>query len=144
MGARIPASLIPSSERKHVDRKTLFFAGVIVLLFVAPLALLPLSDSFRSKKTKLSSDELLWIGLLSAYFCQVNSSRLSPEKGSGILDKLITTNSLTRSIIENEILRDVALLNSQTFSKECSPMRPDGDNGISEIYARIVDRRNPN
>ena len=141
MGARIPESLIPSDERKPVNRKTLVFAGIVALLFAIPFALLPLSGSLGSKKAKLSSNELLWVGFLSAYFCQVNSSRLSPEQGRVILKNLITANSLPRSVVENKILRDVALLNSQTFSNECSPTRPDGDNGISEIYARVIDRK---
>ena len=140
MGARVPASLIPSGERKPVNRKTLVFAGIVALLFAIPFALLPLSGSLGSKKAKLSSNELLWVGFLSAYFCQVNGSRLSPEQGRVILKNLITANSLPGSVVENKILRDVALLNSQTFSNECSPTRPDGDNGISEIYARVIDR----
>ena len=141
MAARIPSILIPSNEGRQINHKTLLFSGVIALLFAIPFALLPLSGSLGAKKSRLSSDELLWIGFLSAYHCQVNRSKLSPERGRGVLRRLIASNSLPSSVVENKILRDVAVQNSRTFSSECLPTRTDGYNGISEIYSRLLDRR---
>ena len=123
MGARIPDSLIPSDERKPVNRKTLVFAGIVALLFAIPFALLPLSGSLGSKKAKLLSSELLWVGFLSAYFCQVNSSRLSPEQGRVILKNLITANSLPGSVVENKILHDVCLLYTSPSPRDVEESR---------------------
>jgi len=140
MGARIPSALIPSSKKRHSSWKILFIRLLGASVFFLPLLLFVSTNSFGTRRANLSSDEYLWIGYLSAYFCNVNNSRLSAQEGKTILDNLVATNRLPDSLVQNQELHEVAILNSTTFSRQCTPSRPDGDKGIDEIYAKVLSR----
>ena len=141
MGARIPSALIPSTEKSVFSWKKLVFRLIGASVFWLPLAIFLSTFSFGTKDVTLSSEEYLWVGYLSAYYCNVNRSRLSPEQGNAVLEQLISANKLTDSVVRNKVLREVAVLNSTTFNKQCQPSRNDGDKGIDEIYSRLLSRK---
>ena len=102
MGARIPSALIPSSKKRHSSWKILFIRLLGASVFFLPLLLFVSTNSFGTRRANLSSDEYLWIGYLSAYFCNVNNSRLSAQEGKTILDNLVATNRLPDSLVQNQ------------------------------------------
>ena len=141
MGTRIPLSLIRSSRKRTINWKVLIFRLVASSFFWLPLAIVLSTFSFRTNHVKLSSDEYLWVGYLSAYYCNVNSSRLSAKQASTVLEKLVSANKLEDSVVRNNVLGEVAVLNSTTFDRQCTPSRRDGDKGIDEIYSRLESRK---
>lgn len=130
----IPNSLIPSDEKKPIDKKKLAFAITITSMLVLPLFIGIISGLTSLLKSPLEDEKIFVIGLLSAFKCQLDNGNISPEKGQKILKEIASKHDLNINIFADNDLNRVASFYSKTLDKTCSSTVRDEKKEISRIY----------
>jgi len=81
--------LIPSDEKKEVNKRKLAFAVLVSIGFFVPLGV-GLFEGLRSlMKPPLTPRQVFISGALSAYKCQVFRGRVSPAEGRARLNEYL-------------------------------------------------------
>lgn len=133
----IPVGLIPSEEKKEVDKRKLAFAVLISILFFIPLGV-GFFEGLRSlMKPPLTPRQVFVSGALSAYKCQVFRGRLSPAEGRARLEKIFEINSLDPSIVDDPLMNDIAGVFAQRLDVSCSSAGMDEVVALNRIYRRL-------
>ena len=133
----IPVGLIPSEEKKEVDKRKLAFAVLISIVFFIPLGV-GLFEGWRSlMKPPLTPRQVFISGALSAYKCQVFRGRVSPAEGRARLEKIFEINSLDPSIIDDPLMNDIAGVFAQMLDVSCSSAGMDEVVALNRIYRRL-------
>ena len=134
----IPSNLIPSDERKPINKKRFFFASVVGGLLALPVFIGLFSGLATFFSPPLPEDQVFVVGLLAAFQCQVKYGRMTPEKGGEILSKVARANQLDPSVLESPLLVNLANLYSQKLNPDCSKSVVSEAEKIQEIYRKIV------
>ena len=133
----IPVGLIPSEEKKEVDKRKLAFAVLISIVFFFPLGV-GFFEGLRSlMKSPLTPRQVFVSGALSAYKCQVFRGRVSPAEGRARLEKLFEINSLDPSIVDDPLMNDIAGVFAQMLDVSCSSSGMDEVVALNRIYRRL-------
>ena len=133
----IPVGLIPSDEKKEVNKRKLAFAVLVSIGFFIPLGV-GLFEGLRSlMKPPLTPRQVFISGALSAYKCQVFRGRVSPAEGRARLEKIFEINSLDPSIVDDPLMNDIAGVFSQMLDVNCSSAGMDEVVALNRIYRRL-------
>jgi hypothetical protein len=133
----IPVGLIPSEEKKEVDKRKLAFAVLISIVFFIPLGV-GFFEGLRSlMKSPLTPRQVFVSGALSAYKCQVFRGRLSPAEGRARLEKIFEINSLDPSIVDDPLMNDIAEVFAEMLDVSCSSVGMDEVVALNKIYRRL-------
>ena len=133
----IPVGLIPSEEKKEVDKKKLAFAVLVSIVFFIPLGV-GFSEGLRSlMKPPLTPRQVFVSGALSAYKCQVFRGRVSPAEGRARLEQIFEINSLDPSVVDDPLMNDIAGVFAQMLDVSCSSAGMDEVVALNRIYRRL-------
>ena len=133
----IPVGLIPSDEKKEVDKKKLAFAVLVSIVFFIPLGV-GLFEGWRSlMKPPLTPRQVFISGALSAYKCQVFRGRISSAEGRTRLERIFEINSLDPSIVDDPGMNDIAGIFAQMLDVNCSSVGMDEEVVLNRIYRRL-------
>ena len=133
----IPVSLIPSEEKKEVDKRKLAFAVLTSIIFFIPLGV-GFFEGLRSlMKPPLTPRQVFVSGALSAYRCQVFRGRVSPAEGRARLEKIFEINSLDPSIVDDPLMNDIAGVFAQMLDVNCSSVGMDEVVTLNRIHRRL-------
>ena len=133
----IPVGLIPSEEKKEVDKRKLAFAVLTSIIFFIPLGV-GFFEGLRSlMKPPLTPRQIFVSGALSAYKCQVFRGRVSPAEGRARLEKIFEINSLDPSIVDDPLMNDIAGVFAQMLDVSCSSVGMDEVVALNRIYRRL-------
>ena len=133
----IPAGLIPSDEKKEVNKRKLAFAVLVSIGFFIPLGV-GLFEGLRSlMKPPLTPRQVFISGALSAYKCQVFRGRVSPAEGRARLERIFKINSLDPSIVDDPGMNDIAGVFAQMLDVNCSSVGMDEEVVLNRIYRRL-------
>ena len=133
----IPVGLIPSEEKKEVDKRKLAFAVLIAIVFFIPLGV-GFFEGLRSLlKPPLTPRQVFVSGALSAYKCQVFRGRISPAEGRARLEKIFEINSLDPSVVDDPLMNDIAGVFAQMLDVSCSSAGMDEVVALNGIYRRL-------
>ena len=133
----IPVGLIPSEEKKEVDKRKLAFAVLISIVFFVPLGV-GFFEGLRSlMKSPLTPRQVFVSGALSAYKCQVFRGRVSPAEGRARLEKIFEINSLDLSIVDDPLMNDIAGVFAQMLDVNCSSVGMDEVVTLNRIHRRL-------
>ena len=133
----IPAGLIPSDEKKEVNKRKLAFAVLVSIGFFIPLGV-GLFEGLRSlMKPPLTPRQVFISGALSAYKCQVFRGRVSPAEGRARLEQIFEINSLDSTIIDDPEMNNIAGIFAQMLDVNCSSVGMDEELVLNRIYRRM-------
>ena len=133
----IPVGLIPSDEKKEVDKRKLAFAVLVSIVFFTPLGV-GLFEGLRSlMKPPLTPRQVFISGALSAYKCQVFRGRVSPTEGRARLEQIFEINSLDSTIIDDPEMNNIAGIFAQMLDVNCSSVGMDEELVLNRIYRRL-------
>ena len=133
----IPVGLIPSDEKKEVDKRKLAFAVLVSIVFFIPLGV-GLFEGLRSlMKPPLTPRQVFISGALSAYKCQVFRGRVSPAEGRTRLEQIFEINSLDSTIIDDPEMNSIAGIFAQMLDVNCSSVGMDEEVVLNRIYRRL-------
>ena len=133
----IPAGLIPSDEKKEVNKRKLAFAVLVSIGFFIPLGV-GLFEGLRSlMKPPLTPRQVFISGALSAYKCQVFRGRVSAAEGRARLERIFKINSLDPSIVDDPGMNDIAGVFAQMLDVNCSSVGMDEEVVLNRIYRRL-------
>ena len=133
----IPVGLIPSDEKKEVNKRKLAFAVLVSIGFFVPLGV-GLFEGLRSlMKPPLTPRQVFISGALSAYKCQVFRGRVSPAEGRARLERIFEINSLDPSIVDDPGMNDIAGIFAQMLDVNCSSVGMDEELVLNRIYRRL-------
>ena len=133
----IPVGLIPSDEKKKVDKRKLAFAVFVFFVFFIPLGV-GLFEGLQSlMKPPLTPRQVFISGALAAYKCQVFRGRVSPDAGRARLEKIVEMNSLDLSIVDDPEMNRVAGAFAQMLDASCSSVGMNEEAVINRIYRRL-------
>ena len=133
----IPVGLIPSDEKKEVDKRKLAFAVLVSIVFFTPLGV-GLFEGLRSlMKPPLTPRQVFISGALSAYKCQVFRGRVSPAEGRARLEQIFEINSLDSAIIDDPEMNNIAGIFAQMLDVNCSSVGMDEELVLNRIYRRL-------
>ena len=134
----IPSSLIPSDERKPINKKRLFFASVVGSLLVLPVVIGLFSGLAAFLSPPLPQDKVFVVGLLAAFQCQVKQGRMTSERGGEILSQVARKNQLDPSVLQSRLLVNLANLYSQKLNPDCSKNVANEAEEIQRIYRKSL------
>ena len=133
----IPVGLIPSDEKKEVNKRKLAFAVLVSIVFFIPLGV-GLFEGLRSlMKPPLTPRQVFISGALSAYKCQVFRGRVSPAEGRTRLEQIFEINSLDSTIIDDPEMNNIAGIFAQMLDVNCSSVGMDEELVLNRIYRRL-------
>ena len=133
----IPISLIPSDEKKEIDKKKLAFAVAVVFVMFVPLLIGLFSGLKSLLKPPLTPREVFVAGLLSAYKCQVSRGAVSPSEGKVLLQDIFQKSSLDAALIEDPDLNSIAGSLSSRLDGNCSSVGLDEEAFLNGAYRRL-------
>ena len=133
----IPVGLIPSEEKKEIDKRKLAFALLGSIVLFIPLGV-GFFEGLRSlMKSPLTPRQVFVSGALSAYKCQVFRGRVSPAEGRARLEKIFEINSLDPSTVDDPLMNDIAGVFAQMLDVSCSSAGMDEVVALNRIYRRL-------
>ena len=133
----IPLSLIPSDEKKEIDKRKLAFAVIVSLVMFVPLLIGLFSGLKSLLKPPLTPREVFVSGLLSAYKCQVSRGAVSPNEGKALLEDIFKENSLDVALINDPDLNSIAGSLSTRLDDQCSSGGMDEEAFLNAAYRRL-------
>ena len=133
----IPVGLIPSEEKKEIDKRKLAFALLVSIVLFIPLGV-GLFEGWRSlMKPPLTPRQVFISGALSAYKCQVFRGRVSPAEGRTRLERIFEINSLDSTIVDDPEMNNIAGIFAQMLDVNCSSVGMDEEVVLNRIYRRL-------
>ena len=133
----IPISLIPSDEKKEIDKRKLAFAVIVALMMFTPLLIGLFSGLKSLLKPPLTPRQVFVSGLLSAYKCQVARGALSPNEGKALLENIFKENSMDVALMYDPDLNRIAASLSSKLDGQCSSVGMDEEAFLNAAYLRL-------
>ena len=116
----IPNALIPSDEKRSVNKPRLIFAVVVVGLFGLATVGSLVSVVLKQFTPALTDEEVVVVGYLAAFQCQKQNGRISDVQGRSILQDLMSKNGMDSSILQRPIVVKTAGLYVKSLDQSCS------------------------
>jgi len=133
----IPLSLIPSGEKREIDKRKLTFAVIVSLVLFVPLLVGLFSGLKSLLKPPLTPRQVFVSGLLSAYKCQVARGAVSPSEGRALLEDIFKVNALDAALIDDPDLNKIAGSLSSRLDSKCSSVGMDEEAFLNAAYRRL-------
>ena len=109
----IPNALIPSDEKRAVNKPRLIFAVVVIGLFgIATVGSL-VSVVFKQFTPALTDEEVVVVGYLAAFQCQKQNGRISDAQD------LMSENGMDATVLQRPIVVKTADLYVSSLDQSC-------------------------
>ena len=132
----IPNALIPSDEKRSVNKPRLIFAVVVIGLFSLATVGSLFSVVLKQFTPALTDEEVVVVGYLAAFECQKQNGRISDAQGRGILQDLMQKNGMDVSVLQRPIVIKTAGLYVGSLDQSCSA----GDHDEIKEIRRLAER----
>ena len=133
----IPNALIPSDEKRSVNKPRLIFAVVVVGLFGFATVGSLVSVVLKQFTPALTNEEVVVVGYLAAFQCQKQNGRISDVQGRSILQDLMSKNSMDSSLLQRPIVVKTAGLYIKSLDQSCSAGNRDESKEIRQLSEQV-------
>ena len=137
----IPTSLIPSDEKREIDKKKLIFALLTGSFLIVPLLLGLYSGLSQVLKAGLEPEKIYVVGLLSSYKCHTERYGLSKQEGRNTLISLMDKNSLNHTMLSDPSLNKVAEIYAKKLRNKCESAEISEERTINNIYRSLGSKK---
>ena len=133
----IPNALIPSDEKRSVNKPRLIFAVVVVGLFGLATVGSLVSVVLKQFTPALTNEEVVVVGYLAAFQCQKQNGRISDVQGRSILQDLMGKNGMDSSLLQRPIVVKTAGLYVKSLDQSCSAGNRDESKEIRHFSEQV-------
>ena len=133
----IPNALIPSDEKRSVNKPRLIFAVVVVGLFGFATVGSLVSVVLKQFTPALTNEEVVVVGYLAAFQCQKQNGRISDVQGRSILQDLMGKNGMDSSLLQRPIVVKTAGLYMKSLDQSCSAGNRDESKEIRQLSEQV-------
>ena len=133
----IPNALIPSDEKRSVNKPRRIFAVVVVGLFGLATVGSLVSVVLKQFTPALTNEEVVVVGYLAAFQCQKQNGRISDVQGRSILQDLMGKNGMDSSLLQRPIVVKTAGLYVKSLDHSCSAGNRDESKEIRQLSEQV-------
>ena len=133
----IPNALIPSDEKRSVNKPRLVFAVVVIGLFGLATVGSLISVVLKQFTPVLTNEEVVVVGYLAAFQCQKQKGRITDAQGRKILQDLVKGNGMDASILQRPMVVKTADLYAQSLDESCGSGDRDEGKEIRQLSEQV-------
>ena len=133
----IPNALIPSDEKRSVNKPRLVFAVVVIGLFGLATVGSLISVVLKQFTPALTDEEVVVVGYLAAFQCQKQKGRITDAQGRKILQDLVKGNGMDASVLQRPMVVKTADLYAQSLDESCGAGNRDEDKEIRQLSEQL-------
>ena len=133
----IPNALIPSDEKRSVNKPRLVFAVVVIGLFSIATVGSLVSVVLKQFTPALTDEGVVVVGYLAAFQCQKQNGRITDMQGRSILEDLMRENGMDASVLQRPIVVKTADLYVRTLDQSCSSGDRDESKEIRQLSEQV-------
>ena len=136
----IPNALIPSDEKRSVNKPRLVFAVVVIGLFALATVGSLISVVLKQFTPALTDEDVVVVGYLAAFQCQKQQGRITDAQGRKILQDLVKGNGIDASILQRSMVVKTADLYAQSLDESCGSGDRDEGKEIRQLSEQVRKR----
>ena len=133
----IPNALIPSDEKRSVNKPRLVFAVVVIGLFGLATVGSLISVVLKQFTPALTDEDVVVVGYLAAFQCQKQKGRITDAQGRKILQDLVKGNGMDASILQRPMVVKTADLYAQSLDESCGSGDRDEGKEIRQLSEQV-------
>ena len=133
----IPTALIPSDEKRSVNKPRLVFAVVVIGLFGLATVGSLISVVLKQFTPALTDEDVVVVGYLAAFQCQKQKGRITDAQGRKILQDLVKGNGMDASILQRPMVVKTADLYAQSLDESCGSGDRDEGKEIRQLSEQV-------
>ena len=133
----IPNALIPSDEKRSVNKPRLVFAVVVIGLFGLATVGSLVSVVLKQFTPPLTDEDVVVVGYLAAFQCQKQKGRITDAQGRKILQDLVKGNGMDASILQRPMVVETADLYAQRLDPSCGAGDRDETKEIRQLSEKV-------
>lgn len=133
----IPNALIPSDEKRSVNKPRLVFAVVVIGLFGLATVGSLISVVLKQFTPALTDEDVVVVGYLAAFQCQKQQGRITDVQGRKILQDLVKGNGMDASILQRPMVVKTADLYAQSLDESCGSGDRDEGKEIRQLSEQV-------
>ncbi len=133
----IPNALIPSDEKRSVNKPRLVFAVVVIGLFGLATVGSLISVVLKQFTPALTDEDVVVVGYLAAFQCQKQQGRITDAQGRKILQDLVKGNGMDASILQRPMVVKTADLYAQSLDESCGSGDRDEGKEIRQLSEQV-------
>ena len=133
----IPNALIPSDEKRSVNKPRLVFAVVVIGLFGLATVGSLISVVLKQFTPALTDEDVVVVGYLAAFQCQKQQGRITDVQGQKILQDLVKGNGMDASILQRPMVVKTADLYAQSLDESCGSGDRDEGKEIRQLSEQV-------
>ena len=133
----IPNALIPSDEKRSVNKPRLVFAVVVIGLFGLATVGSLISVVLKQFTPALTDEDVVVVGYLAAFQCQKQQGRITDAQGRKILQNLVKGNGMDASILQRPMVVKTADLYAQSLDESCGSGDRDEGKEIRQLSEQV-------
>ena len=136
----IPNALIPSDEKRSVNKPRLVFAVVVIGLFGLATVGSLISVVLKQFTPALTDEDVVVVGYLAAFQCQKQQGRITDVQGRKILQDLVKGNGMDASILQRPMVVKTADFYAQSLDESCGSGDRDEVKEIRQLSEQVRKR----
>ena len=136
----IPNALIPSDEKRSVNKPRLAFAVVVIGLFGLATVGSLISVVLKQFTPALTDEDVVVVGYLAAFQCQKQQGRITDAQGRKILQNLVKGNGMDASILQRPMVVKTADFYAQSLDESCGSGDRDEVKEIRQLSEQVRKR----
>lgn len=133
----IPNALIPSDEKRSVNKPRLVFAVVVIGLFGLATVGSLISVVLKQFTPALTDEDVVVVGYLAAFQCQKQQGRITDAQGRKILQDLVKGNGMDASILQRPMVVKTADFYAQSLDESCGSGDRDEVKEIRQLSEQV-------
>ena len=133
----IPNALIPSDEKRSVNKPRLVFAVVVIGLFGLATVGSLISVVLKQFTPALTDEDVVVVGYLAAFQCQKQQGRITDAQGRKILQNLVKGNGMDASILQRPMVVKTADFYAQSLDESCGSGDRDEVKEIRQLSEQV-------
>ena len=133
----IPNALIPSDEKRSVNKPRLVFAVVVIGLFGLATVGSLVSVVLKQFTPALTDEDVVVVGYLAAFQCQKQKGRITDAQGRKILQDLVKGSGMDASVLQRPMVVETADLYAQRLDPSCGAGDRDETKEIRQLSEKV-------
>ena len=133
----IPNALIPSDEKRSVNKPRLVFAVVVIGLFGLATVGSLVSVVLKQFTPPLTDEDVVVVGYLAAFQCQKQKGRITDAQGRKILQDLVKGSGMDASVLQRPMVVETANLYAQRLDPSCGAGDRDETKEIRQLSEQL-------
>ena len=133
----IPNALIPSDEKRSVNKPRLVFAVVVIGLFGLATVGSLVSVVLKQFTPPLTDEDVVVVGYLAAFQCQKQKGRITDAQGRKILQDLVKGSGMDASVLQRPMVVETADLYAERLDSSCGAGDRDETKEIRQLSEQL-------